>query len=60
MLMTPSESRSVRLDLRDTRPVDSAGGEDRREVEVVRDDDEIVLVRPGQDFVVWRRWRADG
>jgi hypothetical protein len=49
----------LRSDLHDARPVDSAGCEDCREVEVVRDDDDVVLVRPGQDLVIWRRCRTD-
>jgi hypothetical protein len=47
-------------DLDDAGRRPSAGGEDCREVEVVRDDDEAVLARPRQDFGVWRRRRTDG
>jgi hypothetical protein len=36
--------------LDDARRCPSARGEDRREVQVVRDDDEAVFVRPRQDF----------
>jgi len=35
------------------------GSENRREVEVVRDDDEALVTCPGQNLVVRRRWRVD-
>jgi hypothetical protein len=38
--------------LHDARPVDGTGREDCREVEVVRDEDEMVPVRPRQNLVV--------
>jgi hypothetical protein len=41
-------------DLDDARRRPSVRGEDCGEVEVVRDDDEAVLVRPRQDLGVWR------
>jgi len=47
-------------DLDDARRCAGARGEDRREVEVVRDDDEAVLVRPPQDLDVRRRRSTDG
>ena len=47
-------------DLDDARRRPSAGGEDCREVEVVRDDDEVVLVRPRQDLDVWRGRSTNG
>src|SRR6266545_1998589 len=46
-------------DLDHTRRRASAGRQDRREVEVV-DDDEVVLVRPRQDLDVWRGRCPDG
>jgi hypothetical protein len=47
-------------DLHDARRRSTAGREDCREVEVVRDDDEAVLVRPRQDCGVWRGRGPDG
>ena len=40
-------------DLHRTQRSAAAGREDGREVEVVRDDDELVLVLPRQDLDVW-------
>ena len=47
-------------DLHDTRRSSSAGREDCGEVEVVRDDDELVLLRLRQDLGVSRCRRTDG
>src|SRR5262249_25489447 len=38
----------------------SARSEDRREVEIVRDNDELVLVRPREDVMVWCGHRPYG
>jgi hypothetical protein len=47
----------LRSDLHDARPISGAGREDCREVEVVRDEDELVLVRRSYDLDV-RRGRS--
>ena len=47
-------------DLDDAGRRSSAGGEGCREVEVVRNDDELVLVCPRQDLDVRRVCRTDG
>ena len=51
-------------DLHDARPGDGARREYCGEVEIVRDEDEVVLVRPRQDLVVGRgrstRWWTSG
>jgi hypothetical protein len=44
--------QGLRSDLHDARPVDSACSENRRKIEVVRDDDEVVLVCKRQDLDV--------
>jgi hypothetical protein len=41
-------------DLDDARRCPSAGGKDCREVEVVRDDDQVAFVCKRQDLDVWR------
>jgi hypothetical protein len=50
----------LRSDLHDARPVENASSQNCREVEVVRDDDEVVFVCKRQDLDVRRSRSTDG
>ena len=50
----------LRSDLHHTRPVDLARGKDGREIQVIREHDDAVLVGPRQDLIVGRGCRSDG